>query len=216
MSEITQRFNEIDFIKAQVNNNVSTFNGVHKNSNKDFSSNTGQETMVQDNRIELENGALPIKSFVNEVNENIKKCKLILVIQRIMVNFLKLLGNSHVSVGSQPVPTETMSPTSNQFSDDGSTTRFMHSNKEYPFTHQCNSNKTEAALLKKSKELLINLIDKELDKTRSDQKTNHNKNSNGNVPVLYSNSVQKKMGCINKINEEIGVLKDLEGIDLTI
>lgn len=113
---------------------------------------------------------------------------------------------SEVNESSPPTPKN------KQASD--SESNCMYCGKQYPFTFHCHPKRTEAALLKKSKKLLIHLIDKELDKVQG-EKTINIKQTNGsaNKPLSVSNTVQLKIECFDKINEELSVLKDLEGID---
>lgn len=114
-----------------------------------------------------------------------------------------MLGNSRVSVQSQTDRIEPKSPTLNEIIGDASKSQISNGIKEYPFTHGNYSKKAEAALLRKSKKLLISLIDKELQKVQP---------SVVNIRESRNKSKQLKMESINKITEELAVLKELEGI----
>lgn len=110
---------------------------------------------------------------------------------------------------------ESMSQTIKQVNEIENNSCGLYCGKEYPLPLIFYPKRTDAALLTKSKKLLINLINKELEKAQSGEKAIHTKKSNVsvNIPVSLSNSVQRKMGCIDKIKEELNILKDLEGID---
>ncbi|XP_037050245.1 uncharacterized protein LOC119084386 isoform X2 [Bradysia coprophila] len=73
-----------------------------------------------------------------------------------------------------------------------------------------NSNDVDASLLNRSKNLLIDLIDNELQRLQSSQQTSFPDQSN---PV--PNGKLLKMGCIDRIAEELSVLKGLEVIEDT-
>lgn len=91
----------------------------------------------------------------------------------------------------------------------------MYGDKEYPFAYRSSPKRTDPNLLRKSKNLLTSLIDKELQRVhvQSSPKTLHIETSLANVPVSTRNSKQLKMECIAKITEELAVLKDLEELN---
>lgn len=68
----------------------------------------------------------------------------------------------------------------------------------------------DVPLLNKSKELLISLIDKELLRLQSRPRTSFPDKAD---PVQYGNLKQLKMECIDRIAEELAVLKGLEVIE---
>lgn len=88
----------------------------------------------------------------------------------------------------------------------------MYGDKEYPFAYYHYPKRSDATMLRKSKGLLINLIDMELQRVHSSQKTLRIEKSMVDVPVTYSHSKQLKAECIDKITDELSVLKDLEGL----
>ncbi len=77
---------------------------------------------------------------------------------------------------------------------------------------ESDQNQVEAPLLRQSKKILINLIDQELHRVQSSQKALLPGKSMPKVPVSHGNSKHLKMKSINRITEELAVLKDLEGI----
>lgn len=85
----------------------------------------------------------------------------------------------------------------------------MYGDKEYPFAYYNYPKRSDATMLRKSKGLLINLIDMELQRVHSSQKTLLIEKS---MPVTCSHSKQLKAECIDKITDELSVLKDLEGL----
>lgn len=114
-----------------------------------------------------------------------------------------LLGNRPVSVGSQTDQTDQYSTNINRGLDE---CPLNNDDKvAYP-------KRAEASLLRKSKKLLISLIDKELQNVQSGRTTLQLKNSLVHVPGSYGDSKQLKLKCIDKITEELAVLKGLEGV----
>lgn len=130
-----------------------------------------------------------------------------------MSNTGNLLGNSRISVESQTEQTdliEPKTPTLKEVIGDVGKCRNMNGRKECPYDSY--PKRTETALLRRSKKLLISLIDKELQKVQTGRKTFHNKKTAANDPELYSDTKYLKIECIDKITEELAVLKDLERI----
>lgn len=114
-----------------------------------------------------------------------------------------MLGSSCVSVESQIYETEPKSPA--KVKDEDNKFRIADDGSECLL-----AKRTEATLLRKSKKLLISLIDKELQRVQSSPSKAELKPV-VNVPVSYDDSKQLKLQCIEKITEELAALKDLEG-----
>ncbi|KAG4071357.1 hypothetical protein HA402_004061 [Bradysia odoriphaga] len=83
-------------------------------------------------------------------------------------------------------------------------------NSETDWVLNKNSNPVDTSLLNRSKNLLINLIDNELQRLQSSQKTSFPDKSN---PVPHGNSKLLKMKCIDRIGEQLAVLKGLEVVE---
>lgn len=74
MSEITQRFEEINLIKAQVTNKFATLNSV--NNGDEFNTYSGNKIKTQENNIEFESEALPVKLVLDESPDGLQNCEI--------------------------------------------------------------------------------------------------------------------------------------------
>lgn len=74
MSEITQRFEEINLIKAKVNTKFAVFNS---DSGYEFHSNNGHEMKIQEDIKDFENEASPVELVSDEnAKDGLQNCEI--------------------------------------------------------------------------------------------------------------------------------------------
>lgn len=215
MSEITQRFSEINIAQSNIENpapkNVAGSRGELKFCEPEEAKN---QTRFQHGRIPAE---VQQKSGYDTKNSETLPKTNFGIAKESLTKLTKNEVISAVNMQLEEPEVESNFHQSMKCLDSGNKCREGHGNLSVSYKWNCYSTRTESALLKRSKKLLINLIDKELQKADAGKRKSHINlkkfNVNVNMSPLRINYKLEKLGHIQKINEELKILKDLHGFE---